>query len=72
MQHNDLKRTGWNSNETQLTQANVSNGNFGLIFSRSVDDLIYSQPLIVSNLSIGGGTHNIVITDNGEQQCLCF
>ncbi len=61
MNHNDLKRTGWNSNETILTAGNVSSGNFGEIFSRQVDDQIYAQPLVVSNVSVGGGTHNIVI-----------
>jgi len=60
-QHNDLKRTGWDANETNLTQANVSGGQFGKIFSRSVDDQIYCQPLIVNNVTIGGGTHNIVV-----------
>ncbi len=59
-QHNDLKRTGWDSTETQLTQSNVGSGRFGEIFSRTVDDQIYAQPLVVSNLSIGGGTHNVV------------
>src|ERR1035438_2821807 len=61
MQHNDLKRTGWDTLETTLTQANVSGGTFGKIFQINVDDQIYSQPLIVNNVSIGGGTHNIVI-----------
>ena len=60
-QHNDLKRTGWNAAETQLTQANVSNGSFGKIFTRSVDDQIYCQPLIVNHVSIGGAIHNIVV-----------
>lgn len=59
-QHNDLKRTGWDSTETELTQATISNGRFGKIFSRQVDDQIYAQPLVVSNVSIGGGTHNVV------------
>ena len=61
MNHNDLKRTGWNNQETILATDNISNGNFGKIFSRSVDDQIYAQPLVLSNISIGGGTHNIVI-----------
>ncbi len=60
-QHNNLKRTGWNNTETVLTQNNVSSGSFGKIFTRSVDDQIYAQPLVLSNVSIGGGTHNIVI-----------
>src|SRR5690242_966826 len=61
MNHNDLKRTGWNNKETILATDNVSSGNFGKIFSRDVDDQIYAQPLVVSNVSIGGGTHNIVL-----------
>jgi len=61
VQHNDLKRTGWDPNETQLTQANVSGGNFGKLFTRAVDDQTYSQPLIVNNVSVGGGIHNVVI-----------
>lgn len=61
MNHNDLKRTGWNNKETILTQDNISNGNFGEVFSRSVDDQIYAQPIVMSNVSIGGGMHNIVL-----------
>jgi len=60
-QHNDLQRTGWNSNETLLTQTNVSGGNFGKIFTRTVDDEIYCQPLIVNNVTIAGVQHNILI-----------
>ncbi len=61
MNHNDLGRTGWNSNETILATDNVSSGNFGKIFSRDVDDQIYAQPLVVGNVAISGGTHNIVL-----------
>jgi hypothetical protein len=60
MNHNDLRRTGCNNNETVLATDNVSSGNFGKIFSRDVDDQIYAQPLVVSNLAIAGGTHNVV------------
>src|ERR1700759_2135884 len=72
MQHNNLKRTGWNSSETQLTQATVSSGSFGLIFSRSVDDQIYAQPLILTKVSIGGGTHNIIITETVNNSVYAF
>ncbi len=44
-------------NESQA----LSNGNFGKVFSRNVDDQIYAQPLVMSNVSIASGTHNIVI-----------
>lgn len=60
MNHNDLKRTGWNNKETILATDNVSGGNFGKIFSRDVDDEIYAQPLVLGNLPIAGGVHNVV------------
>jgi len=71
-QHNNLQRTGWNNNETQLTQAAVSGGNFGKIFSLQVDDQIYAQPLVMGNVSIGGGTHNIVIVATVSNSIYAF
>ncbi|KAA9039424.1 hypothetical protein FW778_11420 [Ginsengibacter hankyongi] len=61
-QHNDLYRTGWNNKETVLNEKNVNKNSFGEIFSRNVDDQIYAQPLVVSNVNISGkGSKNIVI-----------
>ena len=71
-QHNDLNRTGWNAAETQLTQANISGGNFGRIFTRAVDDQIYCQPLIINQVSIGGGIHNIVIVATVNNSVYAF
>jgi hypothetical protein len=71
-QHNDLKRTGWNASETTLTQTNVSGGTFGRIFSRSVDDQIYCQPLIVNQVAIGGGTHNVIIVATVNNSVYAF
>ncbi len=71
-QHNNLKRTGWNNTETLLTQANISSGAFGRLFTRSVDDQIYTQPLIMNNISIGGGTHNIVIVTTVNNSVYAF
>jgi F5/8 type C domain/Secretion system C-terminal sorting domain len=59
-QHNDLNRTGWNPNETILTQSNVTPTSFGLLYKKMVDDQIYAQPLYVGGVSIGGVSHNIV------------
>ncbi len=60
MQHGDLQRTGWNQQETALTVANVNMNTFGRAYSVPVDDQQYAQPLVVSGLAIGGGTHNVV------------
>ncbi len=60
-QHNDNSRTGWNDNETALTTANVNPRQFGVVFTRQVDDQVYAQPLVVGHVNIGGGYHNVVL-----------
>src|SRR5580704_8003494 len=58
--HNDNSRTGQNTQETVLAPSNVNFATFGKLFSVVVDGQVYAQPLILSNVSIGGGTHNVV------------
>ena len=58
--HNDVARTGQNLHEYALTPATVSSGNFGMRWSCPLDGTVYAQPLYVANLSIGGGTHNVL------------
>ncbi|HWY78144.1 MAG TPA: cadherin-like domain-containing protein, partial [Verrucomicrobiae bacterium] len=67
-QHNDNGRTGMNLNELLLNVGNVNTNSFGLLYTRPVDDQIYAQPLLATNINIPGrGTHNILIvaTVNG-------
>jgi hypothetical protein len=59
-QHNDNTRAGWNDNETALTTSNVNVQQFGKVFTLTVDDQVYAQPLVVGHLLIAGGTHNVV------------
>ncbi len=59
-QHNDNTRAGWNSHENILTTSNVNFQHFGKLFTLSVDDQVYAQPLVVGNLSINGTKHNVV------------
>ena len=56
----DNARTGANLQETILTPANVNPTSFGKLFTVQTDGEIYAQPLYVSGLAIGGGTHNVV------------
>ncbi|MGH6877579.1 MAG: hypothetical protein ACREHV_09415, partial [Rhizomicrobium sp.] len=58
--HNDNLRTGWNQNETTLTQGNVSNSTFGLLQTVPLDDQVDAQPLVVSGVTINGTQHNVV------------
>jgi outer membrane protein assembly factor BamB len=59
-QHNDNTRAGLNMSETELTVTNVNTHQFGKLFTVSVDDQVYSQPLVYGNLAIAAGTHNVV------------
>jgi hypothetical protein len=58
-QHNNNTRSGLNDQEKKLTTSNVNSKDFGKLFELSVDGQVYAQPLIVGNLSIGSGEHNV-------------
>ncbi len=72
LQHNDLRRTGWMYSEEQLTQANVNANSFGKLFSRSVDDQIYTQPLVLSNLKIKGKYRDVVFVATVNNSVYAF
>src|SRR6267378_3086842 len=59
-QHNDNTRSGWNDNETALTTSNVNVQQFGAVFTLTVDDQVYAQPLVVGHVFIGATYHNVV------------
>jgi hypothetical protein len=59
-QHNNRERTGSNLNETILTPLTVNENRFGMLIRHVVDDQVYSQPLVVTDVKIGGGTHDVV------------
>jgi hypothetical protein len=58
--HYDVSRTGQNTEETILTPSNVNASTFGKLFSVALDGWVYAQPLYLSNVTISGGTHNVV------------
>ncbi len=70
--HNNLKRTGWNDNETILTKQNVTPETFTKLFAKPVDDQIYTQPLIISNVSIAGKLRTIVLVATVNNSVYAF
>ena len=59
-QHNDNTRAGLNNLELILTTSNVNTTTFGKLFTMTIDDQVYAQPLMVGNLAIGSGNHNVL------------
>jgi hypothetical protein len=70
--HNDLARSGTNTQEYLLTPASLSSGAFGKLFSCTVDGAIYTQPLWVANLTVGGTRHNVVFVATSHDSVYAF
>jgi PQQ-like domain len=58
--HNDNLRTGRNPGETKLTLKNVTTATFGKLFVIPTDGVVDAQPLYAPNLTVNGGTHNVL------------
>jgi hypothetical protein len=71
-QHNDISRTGANTNETLLTTSNVNFNQFGKRFALPVDGQVYAQPLYVPNITINGATHNVLIVATENDSVYAF
>ncbi len=71
--HNDVLRTGLNSNETILTPSGVNSTLFGQLFSQPVDGMIVGQPLYLSGVNVPNlGVHNVVYVATQHDSIYAF
>jgi len=70
--HNDGTRAGLNSQEIALNPSNVHPATFAKLFSCQIDAPTYTQTLWVPNLSIAGGTHNVIFTATSHNTVYAF
>lgn len=59
--HNNNARTGFDYQETTLTHANVNPTTFGKLFTVAADGLVDAEPLYISNVTISGVVHSVLI-----------
>ncbi|HTI05561.1 MAG TPA: hypothetical protein VL549_09610 [Gemmatimonadales bacterium] len=71
-QHNDNTRAGLNDHETVLKPSNVSVSTFGTLFTLLVDDQVHAQPLVVANVHIAHGYHNVVYVATANNSVYAF
>jgi hypothetical protein len=70
--HYDGLLSGANTQETVLTPTNVNPTNFGNLFNYAIDGYAYAQPLYVPNLTVNGGTHNVVFAATEHDSVYAF
>jgi Putative Ig domain len=70
--HNDLYRDGANTQEYALNTSNVSTSTFGKLFSCTVDEAVYTQPLWVPNLTVNSALHNVVFVATQNDSLYAF
>ena len=68
----DVARTGLDATEKVLTAANVSSATFGLLHNLVVDGAVDAQPLYLSQLTIGGATHDTVFVATENDSVYAF
>jgi putative Ig domain-containing protein len=70
--HNDISRDGANTQEYALNTSTVTTSTFGKLFSCTVDEAVYGQPLWVPNLAVGSIKRNVVFVATQNDSLYAF
>ncbi|HLJ79166.1 MAG TPA: hypothetical protein VKT75_17225 [Acidobacteriaceae bacterium] len=70
--HMDNNRSGLNAHESALSPNTVNSQNFGKLFSYLVDGYVYGEPLLMSNVSISGSTHDVLYAATENDSVYAF
>jgi len=70
--HNNISRTGANTQEFALNTTTVTTSTFGKLFSCTVDAAVYAQPLWAANLTVNGTKHNVVYVATEHDSLYAF
>jgi len=70
--HNDAARDGANAQEYALNPSNVNTNSFGKLTSCAVDGAIYTQPLWIPQVTIGGARHNVILVATQHDGLFAF
>jgi List-Bact-rpt repeat protein len=68
----NFNRTGANLSEFVLNTSNVNPAHFGKLFARTVDDSVYGLPLIIPNLPIADGVHDVLFVATMNNSVYAF
>ena len=69
----DLRSSGWNQSETDLTPSTVASSNFGQLTTLQVDGNVFAQPLLVSGFTMPDGTtHDVLVVATGHDSVYAF
>lgn len=71
-QHNDNDRTGANLRETALDTWTVDRDDFGKLFSLPVDGWVWTQPLYLADVTVGGSPHNVLFVGTDRATLYAF
>jgi hypothetical protein len=70
--HNNLSRDGSNLQEYGLSASTVGASTFSKLFSCPVDGAVYTQPLWVPAVNIGGAVHNVIYVATQHDSVFAF